>query len=81
MRTMEFLGLRVSQLTFGRGKAHIGLTTSNGAQRRGIIEGVTVDDPWLVAQLRRACKALWPGDLILPITARQYRAHFDAAIL
>ena len=80
MRTMEFLGLRVSQLTFGRGKVHIGLAASKGAQRRGTVEGVTVDDPWLVKQLRRCCSALWPGDLIMPITSRQYRALFDAAI-
>jgi len=80
MRTMEFLGLRANQLTFGKNKVHIGLMSSKGAQRRGIIEGVTVDDPWLVMQLRLCCRKLWPGDLILPITSRQYRALFDAAV-
>jgi len=81
LRTMEFLGLRAGQLTFGRGKVHIGLATSKGAQRHGTTEGVTVDDDaWLVEQLRRRCRALWPGDLLLPITARQYRVLFDAAV-
>ena len=41
---------------------------------------MTVDDQWLVKQLRRRCQVLWPGDLLLPITPRQYRALFDAAI-
>ena len=80
LRTMEFLGLRVNQLTFGRSKVHIGLASSKGAQRHGTTEGVTVDDSWLVGQLRQLCRQLCPGDLLLPITPRQYRALFDAAV-
>ena len=67
MRTMEYVALRVNQLTFGAGKVHIALDHSKGSKRRGVVEGVMVDDSWLVSALRRCCAKLWPGDLLLPI--------------
>jgi len=80
MRTMEFVSLRVSQLTFGSQQVHIALDSSKGAKRRGIVEGVTVDNPWLCGVLHRCCLQLWPGDTLLRLTPRQYRVLFDEAV-
>jgi len=80
MRTMEFVSLQVNQLTFGSEKVHVSLQASKGAKRRGIVEGVTVDDAWLCGALRQCCADLWPGDTVLRLTPRQYRVLFDEAI-
>ena len=80
MRTMEFLSLTAGQLSFGRGKLHISLPASKGARRRGSVEGVTLSDRKLCRLLRLLCSSLLPGDSLLPITVRQYRALFDAAV-
>ena len=80
LRTMEFVSLRVCQLTFGNQQVHITLDASKGAKRRGIVEGITVDDSWLCGALQRCCHQLWPGDTLLRITPRQYRVLFDEAV-
>ena len=81
LRTMEFVGMRRQQLTFGANlRCHLALPRTKGVSRHGGVEGVSITDPLMSQLLRKVCSGLLPGDFVVGLSASQYRILFAAAV-
>ena len=81
LRTMEFISMKAGQLCFNatNTRLHIQLPSTKGASRRGGMEGVTVEDPLIIAAVCKFSSSAQPGDLLMGLTCGQYRVLFNAA--
>ena len=82
LRTMEALGTRAGDysLRVPLGTGYLSLPGTKTSTRHDRSEGVTIEDPGLVAWAAELSKGLTPGDRICPVSATAFRKNSAAAV-